>query len=62
MNYNLHCESCNVVLVGLPDVDEFISETSGMLQTHRRHVSTIETYLYVSILWYISWTAGPICM
>ena len=36
-----------VVSVGLPNVDEFVTETSGMLQIYRSHSSCIDTCLYV---------------
>jgi len=43
----LHLVVLCVVSVGLPDVSEYVTETSKMLQTHRSHICTIDTYSYV---------------
>lgn len=47
LEYNRNFAILCVVSVGLPDIDEFVTETSEMLQTHRSHVSCIETCSYV---------------
>jgi len=36
-----------LLLVGLPNLDEFITEASTMLQTHHNRASSIETCSYV---------------